>query len=170
MSAPLPRDLSDLQSALRAKLEEAELLAMTSLDEIETLTTLLGQLTAPGSETEEQSGAASAAREEMRHRLAGALQRPASPQVAAPERQKAALMADPLFDATWYLQTYPDVAESGMDPAAHYLSAGTFEGRDPGPAFDTIAYYLANPDIADAGWPALSHYLMFGRAAGRRLA
>ncbi|MBZ4023570.1 hypothetical protein CKO11_13995 [Rhodobacter sp. TJ_12] len=77
------------------------------------------------------------------------------------------LTGSELFDPSWYLQTYPDLAGSGMSPIEHYVRAGAFEGRNPGPDFDTMAYYLANRDIADAGWPALVHYVMYGQAEGR---
>ena len=35
------------------------------------------------------------------------------------------------FDSTWYTQTYPDVADAGMDPWAHFVSKGLAEGRLP---------------------------------------
>ncbi|RIV83515.1 hypothetical protein D2V17_13060 [Aurantiacibacter xanthus] len=75
-----------------------------------------------------------------------------------------------LFDTDWYLETYSDVAQSGMVPAEHYVRAGAFEGRDPGPKFATMAYYFANPDVAEAGWPALVHYVHSGKTEGRPLA
>lgn len=37
------------------------------------------------------------------------------------------------FDVDWYLQTYPDVAQCGMDPAEHFLWLGARLGRRPGP-------------------------------------
>ena len=46
----------------------------------------------------------------------------------------------PLFDAKWYLNRYRDVAESGMDPAKHYLLYGAADLRDPGPRFSTSGY------------------------------
>ena len=36
-----------------------------------------------------------------------------------------------LFDGGWYLQSYPDVAASGMSPLLHYLGPGIREGRFP---------------------------------------
>ncbi|MYM55874.1 hypothetical protein [Thalassovita mangrovi] len=85
-----------------------------------------------------------------------------------PFRKQAALLAEsPLFDAGWYLQTYPDVAHARISAKDHYIRAGAFEGRNPGPDFNSMAYYLANPDVAEAGWPALVHYLAFGQAEGR---
>ncbi|MFC5526994.1 rhamnan synthesis F family protein [Rhodanobacter ginsengisoli] len=35
------------------------------------------------------------------------------------------------FDAAWYLEEYPDVAASGMDPYQHYVLNGKSEGRQP---------------------------------------
>jgi len=60
-----------------------------------------------------------------------------------------------LFDAAWYLQTYPDVAASGMDPGLHYLRFGADEGRDPGPRFSTSGYRLQAG--RGAGNPVLHH-------------
>ncbi|MEO0465148.1 MAG: hypothetical protein AAF216_01290 [Pseudomonadota bacterium] len=83
--------------------------------------------------------------------------------------QTATLMSSDLFDAEWYLKTYPDVGENGMDPARHYAIHGALDGRNPGPSFDTMAYYRANRDVAKRGLNALVHYEMFGREEKRRL-
>lgn len=40
-----------------------------------------------------------------------------------------------LFDAAWYVQSYPDVAYSGLDPLRHYVMYGAAVGRDPSPSF-----------------------------------
>jgi len=82
----------------------------------------------------------------------------------------AALLADSeFFDAEWYLNTYPDVAAAGVDPAEHYLSSGAEEGRDPGPNFCTNIYLRRFPDVATAGINPLLHYLTHGRKEGRKL-
>jgi hypothetical protein len=44
------------------------------------------------------------------------------------------------FDAAFYLNRYPDVAEARVDPFEHYLLYGYREGRDPSPDFDTKFY------------------------------
>src|SRR5262249_47803912 len=62
-------------------------------------------------------------------------------------------------DARWYLQTYPDVAASGMDPAAHYLDFGWREGRDPRPDFSTAGYLAINDELAKAQQNPLIHFL-----------
>lgn len=74
----------------------------------------------------------------------------------------------PLFDAAWYLKTYPDVAESGMSPLVHYVLHGWREGRDPHPLFTNDWYLARNPDVAAFGeMSALDHYLMHGWREGR---
>lgn len=83
------------------------------------------------------------------------------------EADRLRIAAAQEFDAGWYRRRYPDVALSGMDPAAHYLRYGAEFGRDPGPGFQGGAYLRANPDVARAGWNPLLHYLAHGRAEGR---
>ena len=56
-----------------------------------------------------------------------------------------------LFDADWYLQNYPDVAEACAAPLDHYLKLGASEGRDPNPFFSTKAYMKFNLDVARSG-------------------
>ncbi|MCH2497808.1 MAG: hypothetical protein MK104_12420 [Erythrobacter sp.] len=73
--------------------------------------------------------------------------------------QIAMVKESDLFDEPWYRQAYPDIVEGGIDPAEHYVRAGSFEGRNPGPEFDTMGYYFANPHAAKEGWPALVHYI-----------
>ena len=83
-------------------------------------------------------------------------------------REQSDLIANSsLFDARWYLETYPDVAAAGVDPAAHFLENGWLEGRDPGPEFATSAYLKANPDVARAGLNPLLHFIEFGQSEGR---
>lgn len=40
-----------------------------------------------------------------------------------------------LFDAEWYLSQYPDIAETGINPAIHFIEHGAYEGRSPNAAF-----------------------------------
>jgi hypothetical protein len=46
----------------------------------------------------------------------------------------------PQFDAAFYLQTYPDVAATGMDPFRQYLHLGYREFRKPSADFDPRLY------------------------------
>jgi glycosyltransferase involved in cell wall biosynthesis len=72
-----------------------------------------------------------------------------------------------LFDPDWYAIRYPDVALTGMDPAAHFLWLGGRLGRNPSLVFDTKAYLAMNGDVARSGVNPLLHYLRFGRDEGR---
>lgn len=72
-----------------------------------------------------------------------------------------------LFDAGWYLESYPDVRESGVDPLRHYLDTGWREGRDPGPSFSSSAYLKGNSDVAALGVNPLLHFVEYGHAEGR---
>jgi len=71
-----------------------------------------------------------------------------------------------LFDSQWYLEVNPDVAQSGMDPFAHYLRNGFRENRDPHPYFCSAWYMALN--AADIGATApLVHYLRNGKSRFR---
>jgi len=63
-----------------------------------------------------------------------------------------------LFDASWYLNQYPDVAQAGFDPILHYVRHGAAEGRQPGPWFDPQKYVSSiQEDIGEQN--PLLHYL-----------
>jgi len=81
----------------------------------------------------------------------------------------ARLHESDLFDASWYLSTYPDVVTLGMDPAEHYLYIGAYLGRLPSTSFNTVWYLDQYPDVYRAGMNPLLHYLKFGRNAGHQI-
>jgi len=68
--------------------------------------------------------------------------------------------------STWYRDTYPEVAELGMDPGVHYLRYGAAMGRNPGKNFHTRFYLETYPDAANSGLNPLVHYALHGQAAG----
>ena len=72
-------------------------------------------------------------------------------------------------DGAFYRAVNPDLAESGLDPIAHYAVSGWREGRDPAPWFSTRAYVEAYPEVVRAGWNPLHHYLTLGRGEGREV-
>ncbi|MBX7483967.1 hypothetical protein [Qipengyuania qiaonensis] len=84
-------------------------------------------------------------------------------------QEKALIETSGLFDADWYLELYPDIAQSGEDPIRHYVMHGAYELRDPGPRFSAFKYHKNYPDVTKAGIPALSHYIRNGRTEGRRI-
>ncbi|HXA40248.1 MAG TPA: glycosyltransferase [Phenylobacterium sp.] len=73
------------------------------------------------------------------------------------------------MDGAFYRAVNPDLADSGLDPLAHYAASGWREGRDPAPWFSTTAYVQAYPEVAKAGWNPLHHYLAVGRREGREV-
>lgn len=82
------------------------------------------------------------------------------PRREQPRQREIALLAESdLFDADWYLAEYPDVANTGMDPAEHYLLHGASEGRNPGPEFSTHQYLFEHPDLVDSDENPLLHFL-----------
>ena len=76
----------------------------------------------------------------------------------------------PLFDATWYLGRYPDVAASATEPLKHYLLFGWREKRNPSAHFDTAKYLQLHPDVKQTGLNPLLHYELHGREEGREIA
>lgn len=75
-------------------------------------------------------------------------------------RQLQQMRSSSLFDREWYLERYPDVALSGIDPARHYLLHGGLEGRDPGPEFSSEWYIAHHPEIVAQHINPLVHYLV----------
>src|SRR5579864_1039277 len=71
-----------------------------------------------------------------------------------------------LFDAEYYLRTYPDVAERNLAPLLHYLEEGGREGRNPHPDFDAAFYLEQCRDRGEAPANPLLHYLRVGKARG----
>jgi hypothetical protein len=93
--------------------------------------------------------------DELRHRRVGETEDqpgPAVSEAVAPPRQStpapnpphaeavAMIRGSGLFDEGWYLGTYADVADSGLDPIEHYLTIGAARGYNPNPLFDTGFY------------------------------
>lgn len=77
------------------------------------------------------------------------------------------ILSSEFFDTEWYLAQYPDVAESTISPAEHYLRFGAQEQRFPGPLFSGAWYTDTYPDVAESGINPLLHYIKFGKAEGR---
>ncbi|MDH4190627.1 MAG: hypothetical protein OEW21_10515 [Betaproteobacteria bacterium] len=67
-----------------------------------------------------------------------------------------------LFFEIWYLRTYQDVADKGMNPIDHYLKLGAGEGRNPSPFFDTNFYLSRYDDVRASGINPLVHFVRFG--------
>lgn len=83
------------------------------------------------------------------------------------QQETALLLTSEYFDLEWYLETYPDVAHSKLNPAEHYLRFGAAEGRMPGPLFDGNWYLQLYPDVAASNINPLLHFIKFGQQEGR---
>jgi hypothetical protein len=89
--------------------------------------------------------------------------------VGLSRRTLKAVVASKIFDERFYLMTYPDVAEAGVDPLEHYLAVGRFEKRKPSIVFDPDDYVQANPEAASSGLEPFLHYVLIGKAVGAHL-
>lgn len=82
-------------------------------------------------------------------------------------RQYRKVRQSGLFLDTYYLERYPDVKRTGIDPLLHYMQHGWREGRNPNPLFDTVYYLRTNRDVEDSGINPLLHYVEHGYSEGR---
>jgi glycosyltransferase involved in cell wall biosynthesis len=80
-------------------------------------------------------------------------------------RERTALFHS-LFDKSYYLSTYRDVADSGIPPLLHYLFYGFLELRNPSDQFDTEYYLRQHPDVAVDRVNPLLHYVLHGKNEG----
>ena len=71
-----------------------------------------------------------------------------------------------LFDAEYYLVTYPDVTERNIDPLVHYLEEGAREGRNPHPDFDAGYYLEQCRRRGEQPNNPLLHFIRIGAARG----
>lgn len=72
-----------------------------------------------------------------------------------------------LFDAQFYLSTYPDVAAVRTDPLQHFIVFGHVEGRAPNRWFSP-AYYNSQLARTERAGNPLVHYITVGEIAGLR--
>ena len=85
----------------------------------------------------------------------------------AVDRKDVAAIRDH-FDADFYLASYPEVADLGIDPVVHYVGLGWLKGYDPTPEFSTRYYGGRYRDIREAGMNPFVHYCRFGREENRK--
>ncbi|TXN71525.1 glycosyltransferase [Methylobacterium sp. WL18] len=76
------------------------------------------------------------------------------------------LVESELFDAEWYLRNYNDVRIARLDALEHFVTAGAYEHRDPGPDFDTTYYIEQAPGCSVNDMSPIEHYLRIGKLAG----
>ena len=66
------------------------------------------------------------------------------------------------FDEQFYLESNPDVKETGINPLVHYMNWGWKEGRDPSRIFCTESYLTNNPDVKSSNINPLLHFVKYG--------
>ncbi len=74
---------------------------------------------------------------------------------------------NPLFDSSWYLSQYSDVARSGADPYHQFRSRSAAEGRNPNEFFETEWYLDQYEDVRASGVNPLDHYFRYGASEGK---
>lgn len=67
-----------------------------------------------------------------------------------------------LFWRKWYLEQYPDVRDTGVDPLLHYIMHSLDELRNPNPLFNTAWYVDSYPDVLNFNGSPLFHYIKHG--------
>jgi GT2 family glycosyltransferase len=73
-----------------------------------------------------------------------------------------------LFDKEFYLNTYYNVAKSGMDPLIHYLFYGGNEGKYPSLKFNGNKYLYNYPEVLEYDINPLVHYILKGQYEGKK--
>lgn len=66
----------------------------------------------------------------------------------------------------WYMKTYSEVLEQGIDPVKHYFLHGADLLYNPGKNFNTKFYIETYPDAKMSGLNPLVHYALFGKELG----
>lgn len=66
-----------------------------------------------------------------------------------------------LFHSRWYMAQNADVAATGINPLAHYMTVGYREHRDPSAAMQVDNYWARTPQLAKTADPA-QHYMTGG--------
>jgi predicted SAM-dependent methyltransferase len=72
-----------------------------------------------------------------------------------------------LFDGDFYLNHYPDLKNSNIDPLEHYIYFGWKERKNPSKKFDGNYYLRKYHDVRESETNPLIHYVLYGRDEGR---
>ena len=59
------------------------------------------------------------------------------------------VLLHPKFSTKYYMQRYPDVAQSGISAAKHFMLNGWKEGRNPSEAFPMLCYLERHPEAKE---------------------
>ncbi len=70
------------------------------------------------------------------------------------------------FDTRHYLDAFPALRRSGLDPLTHYLAQGEQEGARPNPEFDPVWYAATYPSHHINAWGPFAHFCAHGWRLG----
>ena len=74
--------------------------------------------------------------------------------------EKKGLNPGPLFNTSWYIETYPDIQKASISPLVHFLKYGEKEGRSPCPE-EHDALGFSSPNICNQKlWEGFSQYAL----------
>lgn len=174
-TAELTREVERLRAALTEREDQLRIERERLADDLLQARRELAQARMEQENLAEQLSACRAASQSQTPTIASGRERGARPRswrarwsqaTRRTERDVQLLYQSGLFDADWYRTEYPDVANTHMDPAEHYLLHGASEGRNPGPQFNTSQYLYDHPDLADSDENPLLHFLRFRGTSG----
>ncbi len=83
-------------------------------------------------------------------------------QGAVARREMAIIERSGLFDAAYYLNRYPDVQASGLDPLEHYVLRGAREARQPHVLLDGESYRKRHLAVRRFKVNPILHYVRLG--------
>ena len=78
-------------------------------------------------------------------------------------KEKKIIEQSGLFSPVYYLTTYPDIWDAGVDPLLHFCRRGWKEGRQPNADFDLVSYVENNPEISRRNINPLIYYINNGK-------
>lgn len=145
--------------AIEKELQEAKAAAQQQARRLEDRFRELGTLTGMIEERERELTALREAAAEPGRRAAR--------EVISTAAQLQLIRQSGLFDADWYLATYPDVAAAGLPALEHFLQHGAAEMRNPSAGFDMAEYCRKHPQASASGLNPLVHFLRRRQQDGR---
>ncbi len=87
---------------------------------------------------------------------------------ATPDFARERILRSGLFDPDYYVDRYPAVLDSGLDPLDHYVLQGAYNNLRPHPLFDVDWYvHMQQPSLDGLRINPLLHFLEEGAATGR---
>lgn len=78
---------------------------------------------------------------------------------ASHKKDIATILASNQFDVQFYLENYPDVKNSGLDPLVHYVLFGSQDHKNPNETFNTDIYKNLFSKIISKQENPFAHYL-----------